>query len=354
VRRQAKERFGRENAIERDLADYLMFRERVDGVSLSPESNEFDYEDFIAFLDVEHYLGLRGSDTWSDAGNEGQLMLKRLIGKIIHERTMEALDALPSFYLRFAESLAPSDIVVTFNYDVLLERSLEWVGNPYRLFPNRYSKIGAASNVVDSSREEVTVLKMHGSVDWFSRKSFEILEEAHRPFGTKARDAIFSHPEVFRPTPLVDGPRNSDDPLLRIYRIDADKFYREPYPRETPVILSPSRVKIIYSDPVKEFWYGFQGAGGLNLCVGIIGFSLPGHDEYVRQSIYGLVHNFQHANLDLEFQGRRKTKLKLIDYRPDDASQREYRERFRFVDWARADVAFQGFGDSAVEMLFRR
>ena len=39
----------------------------------------------MAFLDVEHYLGLRkGRTTWSTDGNEGQVVVKTLIGEILN------------------------------------------------------------------------------------------------------------------------------------------------------------------------------------------------------------------------------------------------------------------------------
>jgi hypothetical protein len=354
VRLRARNRFGRDNWLERDLAEYVEYRQSVDGVAVTPET--VDYEDFMSFLDVEHFLGLRGGDTWSSEGNEGQLLVKGLIGKIIHERTMHALADLPRCYLQFAESLAPSDIVVTFNYDVLIERSLERVGKPYRLFPHRFSEIGRYSNTIDSSRQEVIVLKMHGSVDWFSRESYEFSEQSYREQGFKAtpHDPVFADPEKFRPRPLLEGPQSPEEPLLKVYRIDADRFYSAPHPASAPVILSPSRMKIVYSDRVKNFWFGFRDAGAMSLSVGIIGFSLSGHDEYVKHSIYRLVDNFLNANQDLEFEGRRKTKLKVIDYRPDEESRREFLDRYRFVDWTRTDLFLEGFGESAVEMLFAR
>ena len=64
------------------------------------------------------------------------------------------------------------DVIVTFNYDVVLERTLEYVGKPYRLYPERFKSIGPTFNVVDSDVEEVTVLKLHGSLDWFSNRWF--------------------------------------------------------------------------------------------------------------------------------------------------------------------------------------
>jgi hypothetical protein len=43
--------------------------------------------------------------------------------------------------LEFAEGLQAGDRVLAFNYDILLERALEAVGKPFRLFSERLKSI---------------------------------------------------------------------------------------------------------------------------------------------------------------------------------------------------------------------
>jgi len=50
----------------RDLDTYVEFKRDTEGVVLDPDS--VDFEDFMRFPDIEHYLGLRGGDTWSEDG----------------------------------------------------------------------------------------------------------------------------------------------------------------------------------------------------------------------------------------------------------------------------------------------
>jgi hypothetical protein len=175
-----------------DLEDYIAFRRETEGVMLTPET--VDFEDFMRFLDVEHYLGLRGSDTWSEDGNEGTIVTKFLIGKIL-ARHMIALANIPELYIEFAKCLEPNDVVITFNYDPLLERALDAVGKPYRLFSSRYKSVHEPSGIVeDDSRDEVIVFKVHGSIDWFDRSEFErriTLHENHR--ASPPEDIIFSN-----------------------------------------------------------------------------------------------------------------------------------------------------------------
>jgi hypothetical protein len=76
---------GRAGQFQEDLQTYFDFRRECDGIVLSPEA--VDFEEFLAFLDIEHYLGLRGSDTWSEDGNETQVIVKTLVAQILAECT---------------------------------------------------------------------------------------------------------------------------------------------------------------------------------------------------------------------------------------------------------------------------
>ena len=153
-----------------DLDTYIEYKKECDGIELTPE--QVNFEDFMAFLDVEHYLGLRGKDTWSSHGNEAQVVVKTLIGEILIER-MPLKDRIPEIYLQFAKILKPNDFILTFNYDVLLERALEAANVSYRLFPDRLKQHPGINRLaVETSRDEVIVLKMHGSIDWFDRSQY--------------------------------------------------------------------------------------------------------------------------------------------------------------------------------------
>lgn len=135
IRETAAKRFSasdRAYKFNNDLQHYIDFRKETDGKVLTPEM--VDFEDFMRFLDVEHYLGLRGSDTWSEDGNEGTIVTKFLIGEIL-ATYVNRLNGVPQLYLDFARRLEPRDIVFTFNYDTLLERALDAIGEPYRCSP---------------------------------------------------------------------------------------------------------------------------------------------------------------------------------------------------------------------------
>jgi hypothetical protein len=113
----------------KDLDDFIRFKWECDRERVTTET--VDFEEFLGFLDVEYHLGLRGSDTWSADGNEGQVVAKTLIGQVLSERMPKAAE-IPPLYLNFAKKLRPGDTILTFNYDTLLERALEVTGVPFR------------------------------------------------------------------------------------------------------------------------------------------------------------------------------------------------------------------------------
>lgn len=134
---------------------------------------EFDFEAFGAWLDWEHTLRLKGSDTWSEHGNRDGLQLRWAIGKVLYDSMPETV---PELYLDFAQQLTTSDRVLTLNYDLILERALTAVGVPYRRYPDRYSELYDTHSVVDPDQpDELLIMKLHGSLDWTYAQNEDIL-----------------------------------------------------------------------------------------------------------------------------------------------------------------------------------
>ncbi len=347
---------GRAGQFRDDLDTFIEYKKNCEGIKLTPD--QVDFEEFIAFLDVEFHLGLRGKETWSSEGNETQVVVKTLIGEILTE-WMPSKEEIPEIYLRFAEILKPNDYVLTFNYDVLLERALETAGVPFRLFSERY-KVDPINPdrkllFVDDSRDEVVVLKLHGSIDWFDRSLYRQLEEdrVRNGFPPGGRHTIFQRPQDLGVTKLVEGPRFPDDPLNEMYRVkDIEQLYsRGILFHATPSLLSPSPAKILYAEKLRDFWWGLGYAGVVNFSMAIIGFSLPSQDEYARQVIYRLVKNYQMRYWDDNVWRHKKTKLVLVDFRKTVEEEQAFRQRYAFVDWNRAVMHFDGFNEKALKLL---
>ena len=337
--------------LDKDLERFIEYKRLSEGITLSPE--EIDFEEFLSFLDVEHYLWIRGSDTWSVDGNESQLIIKYFIGETIHNNTPSS-DKIPVCYLTFVQNLEPGDIILTFNYDIMLERCLDYIKKPYRLFPHK-SKVSDHSEIDNG---EIVILKVHGSVDWFNRTEYSKREIQHRKdgFDGSPNDTVFGEHNRYSAKPLLDDPSNHENPLSQIYRINrVEEFYSNNNEMlATPWILSPSYSKILYADIVRELFYGINRAGFMNYGAGIIGYSLPSHDKYIRQIVYTIVRNYQESEQTLNVGDihLKKTNFKIINLCRSQEEESALRCRYRFVNWDRADLYVKGFDQEAVSMIF--
>ena len=354
VVREAKAIEAYDKILEPDIRHYLQYYNKT---HLTPiPEDDINIEGFMSYLDIEHYLSLKGSDTWSEEGNRSQILVRYLIAKTIFN-SMPSIDSNQlELYDLFAAHLDPDDIVITFNYDTLIEDALKRNNKPYRLFLNRLTSVHHSYGVADTETKEVILLKMHGSIDWFDRTYFDnnirFLQDA--PYWQCPKHTIFTNQSVFMPEKIINGPYFADSPLQRIYKVrNLEKYFEiENYVMNSPLILSPSFSKIVYLNPLKEFWNSFYSAGPLNRMVAIVGFSLPEHDEYVRLPLYSLIHSFQ--NLDPNLSNLKKMKLKIVDLRKDEKEVQTYKSRYSFVDWNRADCYFEGFGQKAIDMIFEK
>lgn len=133
--------------------------ERVDGYAKESIDNIDDDVDYFS-IDLAHlctfleYIELReygGGERWRDSGSREKLALRYYLAKTIAELTPTGED-IPDLYIDFAEQLHPRDIVLSLNWDCLLEAALQKIGKPYT-----YNF---------SDQEAIKLCKLHGSVNW--------------------------------------------------------------------------------------------------------------------------------------------------------------------------------------------
>ncbi len=325
--------------------------------------DKLNFEDFATYLDHEHILGLRGSDTWSDEGNEDQLMLRWGIGAVLNRMTLSA-DKIPPLYLDFARRLRGGDIVVSFNYDLLLERSLDAVGVKHRRFPSRYIACYPTYSVGDSDREwsEVLLLKVHGSIDWVNRARYhrdyelprpDLDEEEQRSF--RERDIVFGGSACTPTKPLVEGPRPEGDPLSDVYVLeDPDAFYAEfsAWWHTAPLVLPPSQAKIHYGAPLREFWRGMIRDTTAWGTLAVIGYSLPQGDPYTKQVLHALSSGHSYALDHPELYPWTQSRITVVDYQPDDIARQRFMKTYRFLDGEHTDFHFGGLSSKSVAYVF--
>lgn len=326
-----------------DLKSYIKFRLEADGQEFTPST--VDFEDFMRFLDVEHYFGLRGSDTWSKDGNEGTVVTKYLIGKIL-ARYVNSITQIPDLYLDFAARLQPSDCIITFNYDTILERALDTLKKPYRLISSRSGS--------RTAEDEIIILKMHGSIDWFDKSHYDLHVENYAKNGLgPPDDIIFTDPDL--DLEKIAPGDNDQSPIANMYRVKNLKrlYQKNILFHATPAILPPSATKILYATRLNNFWEGMGRLGIYNCGMAIVGFSLPKHDEYARQILYSIVTNYQRRNWEgEEMWGQKKSPLVIVDRFFNKDAEKNFRDRYRFVDWKRGVLDGDGFRRDCLDIIF--
>ncbi|WP_262693118.1 SIR2 family protein [Kordiimonas aquimaris] len=114
----------------------------------SPDAK--DFARLCTYLDFVELREHAGGERWSDQGSRERMALKFFLAKAIASST-PALPNIPDYYKHFASKLTSDDIVLTFNWDTLLEMTLRREGLPY--------SYGFEDDHLD-------IMKMHGSVHW--------------------------------------------------------------------------------------------------------------------------------------------------------------------------------------------
>lgn len=311
-------------------------------VNATNPGTPFNLEAFGAWLDWQHVLRLKGSDTFSEYGNEAGLQLRWAIGKVLHDLTPKAAD-LPAVYLEFARRLTTSGRVLTLNYDLILERSLEAVGRRYRRFPGRYSEIHENYNVWDPDEpKELIIAKLHGSLDWtyFTQRDDSALGLRH----------------------LVEGPRPADDPLLRIAIIPTDRlpdYYatRASWSAHPTLLMAPSSAKPLAASPLIPLWDGVGNYAYMLAGFNVIGCSLPPGDPYVLQLAYDVgtddgAARVKNAARPENARPWAQAPIKVVDRRTTLESANELRARFQFLDGAQTEFILDGFTSGVVDRVF--
>jgi hypothetical protein len=132
---------------------------RVDGYAQECTENvvggfdysKVDFSDLCTFLEYIELREYGGGERWTNAGSREKLALRFYLAKTIAEHTPLEVD-LPDLYLEFAKQLHDRDIVISFNWDCLLEVALRKLGKSYTYNFN-----------IDGS---IQLCKLHGSINW--------------------------------------------------------------------------------------------------------------------------------------------------------------------------------------------
>lgn len=183
--------------------------ERVDNFAREAisqyDDNEVDYStvNFSNLCTYLEYMELREHEIGEVASKEKKA-LRYYLAKTIAKHT-PAMENIPDLYIEFARQLRDNDIVITFNWDLLLEMSLLKLGK-------EFTYNWGTPNVVQVS-------KFHGSLNWRLEKpilnsSLDLLNwQPLHDYHTDEKNSIYTSPSLIHYS-FWEDKRHTIDPFL--------------------------------------------------------------------------------------------------------------------------------------------
>jgi hypothetical protein len=253
-----------------------------------PALNYPNIEDFLNLLEMAKVFNSAGfieSSLWPKEKLEGvERVALKAVTDYIWERMqrLEALAAMRAFVRNFVRA---NDTFVTFNWDLTLERTLWDDGNGmafwYTYPPSR-------------SGPSVTLLKPHGSIDWFEKVNF--------PKGKIRRGIVQGLDEkvaVFTRFNFADLPKMADS---------------------TPIIVPPVSAKEFSYEVLRRTWRHVYRAISDATDLFIFGYSLPKEDQFAR-----LVLGRALRSNRLKVERKSKHPLRVVIVNPDESAETTFR-----------------------------
>lgn len=204
--------------------------------------------------------------------------LRRSLAHVLFRHLSRIDSDLETPHPKLEEILQPGNFVITTNWDILLERYAYHHDVPLRMTKKKPS-------------EEVTLLKLHGSIDWcgFQQTDQALTRDDYRVL----KERLFADNRYgFGPYKEVVEDREEDDPdnpILRIpvHAASGSKFSTVERNAQYPFLLTMGRAKVGEDSAIREVWadayYALSSAEDLEF----IGYSFPEDDIEIRSLIAG-------------------------------------------------------------------
>lgn len=342
VREEVKSHFesygGWEGTLEQEIAEWK---------ALYP-GEQVDLERVLAYSHRKHYLRLLGSDEYFEHGSRTIVAARRAIQQILMEATP---GVTPPLYRAFVQRLSPHDVVLTFNYDTLLEQALDDMALPYTLTPEWW----LSRDLAPSGQEFVDVLKLHGSIDWYDRHYHDDAVRWHSEEGYDVpdRDPIFGPHPIVQPEPLCRGPVEGYGRriLPRIFRVPN---HSEHFPFEegfgshpVPFVLPLAYDKLLGHDAILDLWGNLHRTMDAYSAMIVIGYSMPSYDSHAFEALGRLFVNYQQGGGTTQW-GHRRVPIQLITLAD---SERDALKNLPFLDRQKTRVWHKGFSDECLTWI---
>ena len=266
-----------------------------------------DYIDIEEFLSLAsaHSSFLHPSDKLTQHGSYFISFCKKWLGEIILREQNDLLSRIPNFYHEFIKGLN-SSLILTFNWDTIVETLLEQNLIKYRYQLN--------TEDYDNRKKSIPLIKMHGSVDWFSNR--KISKKDHE---LKTQKLGNEYKEIAK---AIGNPK---------------EFYNN---MNYPWIVLPNYDKITQLKNYGTIWEQPGRYLNDNLEVIIIGYSLRPDDFHSRSFIYPML---------VRGSKDKSIKLKVIDFATTYKEQKEIKERYDGV--INCKFWFNGFNKESVKFI---
>ena len=342
VREEVKSYFecggGWEGTLEREIREWTLL---YPGMPV-------DLERVLAYSHRKHYLRLLGSDEYFEHGSRSIVAARKAIQTILVAATPSGP---PPLYRTFARRLSPNDLVLTFNYDTLLEQALDDFAKPYTLTPEWW----LTRDTPESGQEYVDLLKLHGSVDWYSRQYHDDAKRWHYEQGhdVSDRDPIFGPNPLVQPEPLSRGTVevHGQRILAQVFRVSN---HSEHFPFEeglgsyvVPFVLPLAHDKLLGHDAILDLWENLHRTMDRFSAIIVIGYSMPSYDSYAYEALGRLFVDYQQGG-DTTYWEQRRVPIQLIT--KTDSKQSALRD-VPFLDPHKTRVWHKGFSDESIRWI---
>ena len=316
IKAEARNLAGPDNALDRSLSQYRRYRE--DTTDALHET--FDIERYVEYVDHKHFLQLRWADGAFDPYADHRLVRQATALTLL--RHTPPAESLPEAYHVFAEGLRPGDIILTFNYDLIVESLLTLHNRRYQRYPLDYGDERRArdepSCLSSDATPPILIMKLHGSVDWVDEHEFAATVRwiADQYDGRDAYEYALDYNPLgsHSSEPLVDSGEGPDDPLgsIRVL-LEPMEYFESPRASSrfshSPMILTPSYAKLVYGAHLTPLWRIFSDLSYYISGLAFVGYSMPHGDSHARQAIHDLVSGYEDVMLDPENYGCMKLSI---------------------------------------------
>lgn len=194
---------------------------------------------------------------------------------------LENLDENMAIY-NFVDCLKPNDVIISFNWDLNIEKILVEKKKKYVYY-------------LDKNRNnDITILKPHGSMNWFKRDEVNFKKQKKMPL---MRDI---------PNGIIDIFTQFRQPNIKNKEI-------------TPYIVPPIMMKTRDSPELKKVWENAHYAISHSKEINVLGYSLPNYDLSSRYIIRDAIRKNKH------FQNVNRKNRQFLIANPDESVYTIYR-----------------------------